>query len=139
MSPRTIYLGRLIGLWLLILSIAEMINKAAMLDTAAQIVDSPSLLFLSGGLTLVAGLAIVLAHNVWRGGVMPIVVTILGWALLIKGIALLVVPPAGSVGMLRASHYADPYPFYVAIALFLGLYLTVAGFAARHPGRDLKS
>ena len=52
-------------------------------------------------LTLVAGLAIVLAHNVWRGGAMAVVVTVLGWLLLLKGAALVVIPPA-CVGRHRA-------------------------------------
>jgi hypothetical protein len=32
-----------------------------------------------GLISLSAGLAIVLAHNIWSGGVLPVVVTICGW------------------------------------------------------------
>ena len=33
-----------------------------------------------------------LGHNVWSGGALPVVVTLMGWAALLKGVALLLVP-----------------------------------------------
>src|SRR5690348_14216277 len=39
-----------------------------------------------------AGTALVIGHNVWSGGVLPVVVTLLGWLTLIKGIALMAMP-----------------------------------------------
>jgi hypothetical protein len=133
MSARTIYLSRLFGLFQLILAMAEVARRSAMVESAAEIVNAPALLLISGMMTLAAGLAVVLGHNVWRGGAMPVIVTVLGWVLLIKGTALLVIPPAGWAGMLRASHYAEFYWGWVAIPLVLGAYLTWAGFSAREP------
>jgi hypothetical protein len=36
-----------------------------------------------------AGLAIVLGHQVWSGGVLPVLVTAIGWVVLIRGTILL--------------------------------------------------
>ena len=68
--PRTIYLSRLLGVFLLVLAVAELTQRSNLAATAMEFANSPALLLLSGMLTLVAGLAIVLAHNVWRGGAM---------------------------------------------------------------------
>jgi hypothetical protein len=56
MSHRTIYLGKLTGLYCLILALAMMSHKQASVDTITALVhDAPLLLFVSV-LTLVAGL-----------------------------------------------------------------------------------
>jgi hypothetical protein len=134
MTPRTIYLSRLLGLFLLILGVAEIIQRAALATTAIDLVKSPPLLFVTGMLTLAAGLAIVLAHNVWRGGAGPIVVTLLGWALLLKGAAVVIVPDTSWVGLVQVSGFADHYALYGIVPILLGLYLTYAGFSAERRG-----
>jgi hypothetical protein len=128
--PRTIYLSRLLGLFLLVLAAAELTQRSTLAATAMEFANSPALLLISGMLTLVAGLAIVLAHNVWRGGAMPVVVTVLGWVLLLKGAALVVIPPVAWDGMVQASHFEDLYGLYGVLPLVLGVYLTFAGFRA---------
>jgi len=130
MSPHTIFLGRLIGLFALIISIAEAMHKTAMVETAAELANAPPLLFLAGMFALLAGLAMVLAHNIWTGGIMPVVVTIVGWVMLMRGIVLVFISPGGAAGIFEALHFAEFYYFYVAIPPLLGLYLTFAGFTA---------
>ena len=51
----------------------------------------PGLIFVSGILLLVAGLAIVRVHNVWSGG-WRVVVTVLGWLAVISGILRMLLP-----------------------------------------------
>ena len=49
------------------------------------------LIYLSGVLSLLAGLAIVIAHNRWSGG-WPVIITVLGWLMVIGGVIRIVVP-----------------------------------------------
>jgi hypothetical protein len=128
MTPRTRYLSRLIGLFLLVLAAAELTQRSILAATALQIVSSPALLMVCGMLTLTAGLAIVLGHNVWRGGATPVVVTILGWLMLLKGAALVVIPPASWAGIVRASGFANHDVWYGLPTIVLGAYLTFSGF-----------
>jgi hypothetical protein len=127
---RTIYLSRLLGLFLLVMAAAEAAQGRTLAASAMDLVASPALLLVSGILTLVAGLAIVLGHNVWRGGAMAVGVTVLGWLLLLKGVALVVIPPAAWGGIVQASGFADLYGWYGVLPLVLGGYLTFAGFRA---------
>jgi hypothetical protein len=134
--PRTIYLSRLIGVFLLVLATAEASQGSVFAASMIALAGSPALLLLSGMLTLLAGLAIVLAHNVWRGGALAVVVTVFGWLLLIKGAALVVVPAGRWGDMVAASRFADLHAWYGIVPLLLGAYLAFAGFGAgRMPQR----
>ncbi len=138
MLPRTIFLSRLLGLWVLIVALAVILHKTAMVAIAADFGNAPGLLLISGVFTVLAGLAMVLGHNVWTGGAAPVVVTLVGWAMLIKGIGLVFISPGEAAGLLAASGFAEYAYVYGGVLLVLGLYLTYAGFLAdhakRHPG-----
>jgi len=90
MSTLTIYLARLIGLSFVLLAAGILVRgNALMMATAA---DGPVMLvYASFGLA--AGLAIILGHNVWSGGTLPVIVTLVGWLILAKSLALLLVAP----------------------------------------------
>ena len=53
------------------------------MKTVTALVHNPPLLLIVGMIGLIAGLAIVLGHNVWYGGMLPVVVTLVGWLILI--------------------------------------------------------
>jgi len=131
MSPRTIFLSKLIGLYCLILALAMALNKTAIqLEISALVQVSP--IFLTVGIfTLFAGLAMVLAHNIWRGGGVTIVVTLIGWLTLLKALLILFVPPAVVTRSLLEPMQSNVL-FYIrlAVTLVLGIYLTYGGFAA---------
>ena len=79
---------------------------------------------------LLAGLAMVLSHNVWSGGTLPVVVTLFGWIILLRGLFLLMLPHETIVRLFEISRFADLFYLYTAIPLILGLYLTYTGFTA---------
>jgi hypothetical protein len=72
--------------------------------------------FLNGMLSLMVGSIIVSLHNVWSGPAM--LVTLIGWAQVIKGLVSLTIPSFGLNKMMRVS-MERAYEFQVAGALFL--------------------
>ena len=58
---------------------------------AEQVSRDPALIFLSGVLLFVAGLAIVRAHNIWTLD-WPVLVTILGWLAIVGGLVRMLFP-----------------------------------------------
>jgi len=93
------------------------------------IIQDPPLLFMAGLMGTTAGLAIVLAHNVWSGGALPVVVTLIGWASLIKGLLLLILSPDTESRVFIAGLHYDLFPnVYAAFVFLFGAYLTYAGF-----------
>jgi hypothetical protein len=98
-----------------------------MVETA--IADRP-LMFTYAIISLAIGLAMILGHNVWSGGVLPVVVTLVGWMILAKGLLLLFVTPDALTRLFERMQYGEHYALYLAPSLVIGLYLTWAGFTA---------
>jgi hypothetical protein len=85
--------------------------------------------YVFGLLVVAVGLAIILTHNVWSGGALPVIVTLIGWLTLIKGLLFLFLPPPAAVGIvLWGPAYERFFYLDVAVAFVLGAYLTYAGF-----------
>ena len=127
-ASRTVYLARLLGLYFILIAVVMMSHKQTIVDTMAALVRDAPLLFVASLGGMVAGLAIILAHNVWTGGALPVVVTLVGWAALIKGLVFMVLPPETSVAYFGALQYGRFFYLYMSITLAIGLYLTYASF-----------
>ena len=80
----------LMGPTLLAMGIAMLLNLGSFAVMVEQVSHDIALIFISGVLLLVAGLAIVRVHNIWSGW--PVVVTVLGWLAIIGGLARLFFP-----------------------------------------------
>ena len=129
MSDKTRFLARLIGLYCLLAALVMIFARDAWVAAVTALVHDPPLMLLLGMIVVGAGLALVLGHNVWSGGALPVVVTVIGWLTLLKGMMFWVLPPAAAVDLyLERMHYAQLYPLYGAVSIAIGLYLTVAGF-----------
>lgn len=130
MSPLTIYLGKLFGLYCMTLALGMMANRRVTLAAVESMIRSPPILLFVDIVTLSIGLAMVLGHNIWSGGALPVVVTVLGWATLIKGLLFLFLPQERMIGLYKAMQYERLFFVYMAGTLVIGLYLTVAAFSA---------
>ncbi len=130
MSPLTIYLAKLFGLYCIIFALAMMAHKREAVEAIRALVRSPPLLLFVEVIGLMAGLALVLGHDVWSGGVLPVVVTLLGWLVLIRGAALLAMPENAKIRLFETLRYEERFHVYMGVVLILGIYLTVAGFSA---------
>ena len=132
MSSRTVFLSRLIGLYCILVAISMMLNKQFVVATITALLHDSPLVFVLGILTLVAGLSMVLAHNVWSGTTSAVVVTIVCWITLIKGLLFLFLRPEVEADLiLNKLHYQQYFYIFMAVSLLIGIYLTYDGFAAR--------
>jgi hypothetical protein len=103
----------------------------ATVETVTALVHNPPLLLILGMIGLIAGLAIVLGHNVWSGGLLPVIVTLVGWLILIRGLLLLFLPPETVVELLGRLHFVQYFYAYVAVPFAIGAYLTYGGFSSK--------
>jgi hypothetical protein len=124
----TKFLAKLLGLWIVLAVLAMIFNRQQTLSALSRIFTDPGLAFVTGIFTLAIGIAMVLNHNRWSGGALPIVVTLCGWTALIKGLLFLILPTATQVPLFAALHLDRFYYFYLVFALVVGGYLTYAGF-----------
>ena len=61
---------------------------------------------------------------------MPVVITLFGWLLTIRGAGLIALSPAAVSKLVDALHYEEFFYLYMGATLALGFYLTYAGFTA---------
>ena len=85
--------------------------------------------FMNGMLSLIVGSIIVAFHNVWTG--LPMVLTIVGWGQVVKGLLSLTVPSIGARTLARVSEERS-FEFVAAGAVLLSIgalqvYLLVRG------------
>jgi hypothetical protein len=132
MSSRTIYLSRLIGLSCVLVIPSMILQRQATVDWVTALFHNPSQLWVVSVITLIIGLAVVLAHNVWSGGALAVVVTLVGWAMLIKGLLFLFVYSGVQLEFFL-SVLRNPLHFYICMtpSLVIGLYLTYGGFTSK--------
>ncbi len=103
-------------------------RKQATIETVTALMHNPPVLFVAGIMALAAGLAIILCHNVWSGGVRPVIVTLVGWITLIKGLLLVFLTPEAAAGFfLERLQYEQRFYWYVGVSFLLGDYLTYSG------------
>jgi hypothetical protein len=132
MSPRTLFLSRLIGLYCILIGLSMMTHSQATVETVTALLQNPSMTLILGVITLAAGLAMVLAHNIWSGGTLVVVVTLVGWMALVKSLFFLFLPPEMETRLfLQQLHFQQFFYLYSAISLVLGVYLTYEGFKSR--------
>ena len=132
MSSRTIYLSRLIGLYCILLVLSMVIHRQAKVEYLLGVLRNPSLILVLGIITLGAGLAMVLAHNIWSKGALAVVVTLVGWLTLLKGLFFLIVPPEIELEcLLRCLRHPHLFAVCMAPSLIIGIYLTYGGFMSK--------
>jgi hypothetical protein len=128
MNSRTVFLARLVGLFLLVLSLAMLVQRGTIEPALYALVEDRAALLVVAMIGLLGGLAIVLGHNIWSGGPLPVIVTVIGWSLLIRNGLLLMLPAEAVVALFGAFHVDRLYYLYAVIDLAIGMYLTYAGF-----------
>ena len=74
----------IVGLWMLL-------YHENMMKVLNSIKSTPALFYMSGWMNLLIGLVIVSQYNVWTAN-LAVLITLLGWALIIRGILSLFIP-----------------------------------------------
>lgn len=136
MSQLTVFLARSIGLFTIVVVVALLVRGSAIIDATAA--DGPVMLAYAI-ISLGLGIAMILGHNVWSGGVLPVVVTLVGWLIFAKGVVLSFLAPDTLSRLLQQMNYDGHNYLYLAPAFVIGAYLAWAGFMAptsRHLDRS---
>lgn len=124
---RTRMFARVLGPFFTIIAIVVALRSPHMRQLLTEFTASDVWPWVMGAFILMGGIAIVAFHQVWRGPA-AIIVSVLGWLLVARGIFLLAFPDTfasvanrviGAVGVWQA--------VYVVIAI-IGLYLSYVGW-----------
>jgi hypothetical protein len=104
-----------------------LVNQSVYQSMITEFLHSIALVYLSGLLSLIAGLAVVNVHNSWASG-WSVVITVIGWLMLIGGVVRLVVPQL-AIGIGTTVYGSSAAVVFVAIVSpVLGGFLTFKGY-----------
>jgi hypothetical protein len=123
----SIFLAQLIGPVLLVMGIGMLVNSRAFRPVFDEIVRNRVFVVLFGLLTMPAGLAIVLTHNVWVAD-WPVLITVVGWLTAIAG-AFRLLAPQDAIKFGRKM-YEQPNGVFVGAAIWavIGAILCFFGY-----------
>ena len=121
----SIFLAKLIGVYLLIATADMLLRKEKFEDALEDYASSKGLLFFSGSLSLLFGLGIVFGHPIyqinWRG-----LITLIGYLLVLRGLARIAAPVFIQGRLVK--WFIQGYWFICGVLLVLGFFLAYKGF-----------
>ncbi len=125
-----VFIARLIGPLFVVIGLGILLNQTLYTDMIGQAVLVPVIIYLFGVMALLAGLAILNVHRAWTAD-WRVIVTILGWVLVISGFVRIVLPKVTAA--LAISLYSGPTAMAIvgAIVLLIGAYLSFEGYRAQ--------
>lgn len=121
----SIFIARTLGVIYLTVGIGLFLFREIYVLAFRKILENPGYALLGGFMAIVGGMALVTYHNLWVND-WRVVITIIGWIALIKGVILLLVPGYLDIfkGILQVRKGKG---LTIAIVLF-GLIFTYLGF-----------
>lgn len=123
----SVFLARSLGLYFIIVGIAMFMRPANFKLLMQEMVDNAPLAILGGILALVMGILLVVSHNTWHVD-WTLMITVLGWMALIKGIMLTVFTQKTTVWYEKLLGIPSVFTFSAIICLTLGLFLIYHGY-----------
>ena len=115
------FIAGLLGITFLAAGLALLMNYDLFAHMLAAAAHEPLLVMLAGFLSLLAGVAIIQVHNVWRGW--PALVSLIGWLAVVTGLVRVIFPiqMAGLAALFTA--VPGVVPVMAVVLLLLGLFL----------------
>ena len=124
----SILLARLIGPLYLVAGIGLLLNRDHYREMLRSLPANSLLYYLSGFLALIFGLAILQFHNLWVAD-WRVILTLLGWLGVAKGVLLLVLPQA-AMRLTASLTHGSLLLGSAVVALLLGNWFCYVGYAA---------
>ncbi|MEK7562361.1 MAG: hypothetical protein AAB509_01630 [Patescibacteria group bacterium] len=121
------FLAELWGISFVVIALAFLVKETYLKQLFAKIETEESL-FCLGFVSFIIGLAMVLSHNIWVKD-WRVVITIFGWASLLKGLSFLFLPEFVK-DWIKKIESAQFVSYALIVIIFIGLALTYFGFTA---------
>lgn len=123
----SIFLAKLLGLYFLIMAADMLIRRRELESAVRDFASSKGLLVFTGSVSLLLGLAIVIAHPIFESNLQGLI-TLLGYLLILRGILRIAFPTR--IQKRIVSFFHRRYWLIFIIFVILGAYLTYSGFSA---------
>jgi hypothetical protein len=133
MQP-AVFIARLVGPLFVLIGVGILLNQTVYDTVITEAVLSPAWIYFYGAVSLVGGLAVLNVHRAWTFD-WRVVVTVLGWLMVIGGLIRILLPQV--VAVIAADLYSGSasMPIVAVILLVAGCYLSFEGYRRRTHSR----
>jgi hypothetical protein len=129
---RTRAFARVIGPFLVIVPAIVAVRAPNMGTMASTFFQNGALVWITGALLLFGGLLIIAHHQYWSG-LSAILISLFGWFLAMRGVALLAAPQLYASATSAAMNMMPLLQIGFGFLVLIGLWLTFAGWIAKPP------
>lgn len=127
----TFFFAQFLGLIMAIVGISLFTQRRMYLEMVTAFRENRSSQFAASFIGLVLGSILLLTHNVWDGGMLPFLVTLIGWLMFLKSAAFLVLSTATLGRLLKPLAHRKAFVIAASAFIVIGLYLFLAGSGGR--------
>jgi uncharacterized membrane protein HdeD (DUF308 family) len=124
----TLFLAQFMGAFSIIAACSMFFERKMLLSIFDQTAKNRALLYMIGVAEVIGGLLITLQHQSWSPD-LPLVVSLLGWLLLLEGIIYVFLPMKSARSIFKWLHDKQVYYLIALCYLLVGIYLAYSGFA----------
>ncbi len=121
------FLSKVIGIYLLIISIAMFVNTQQFTSYVNALINDTPLMFVVGFFTLILGILMVVSHNIWQWN-WRVLITLIAWITLLKGASIIFYPYFIDSATIVFLHNMTASYVAMAVDFILGLILCYFGF-----------
>lgn len=119
-NPFSMFFGKLFGIYLVLVGLAFLTRREWCKKAIIDIADSAGLMAVTGMIGILLGSSVVITHNLWLNS-WEVVVTTLGWLLLVQGAGRLLAPHFLARCLKGIAHQV--FALFTWIWLLIGAYL----------------
>jgi len=115
----TAVLSQILGTIFTVLGVSMLLNKKGMMSVMEELTSNKVFMWLGGLVALIMGAVIIALNDLWTSGT-TLLITILGWLALAKGVALTVFPTK-SISFYKKMNKDTTFMLGGLVVLVLGL------------------
>ncbi len=123
----TIVLAQVLGIFFAIVGISMVVNKKTIVAAVEEITRNPGVLWFWGLIALIIGAVFIVLNNTWTSGWVPLLITVIGWLALIKGVFILLFSRTAAA-FYKKCVQENMLTYAGCVVFILGLILLYQGF-----------
>ena len=131
-QARTRAFARVLGPYLVIVPGLVVAKLPEVVPLASAFFSNPALVFIMGALMVFGGIVVIANHQFWRGA-SAILISLFGWILALRGLALLLAQQLYERATMASEGSAPLIRLGFGLIVLAGLKLTCDGWLARPP------
>jgi hypothetical protein len=129
-AARTRAFARVIGPFMVIVAGIITVRAPSMATELVAFFENPALVWVTGSMMLLGGLLIIAHHQYWSS-LAAILISLFGWFVALRGLALLVAPQLYARGGTAALNIMPIVQIGFGVLVLIGLWLTFVGWIAK--------